>query len=269
MESVDILSSRYDRENIYTRWLEAVQEYSARRLSFESDRMPAVSGLAAIFGSITKDEYLIGHWRKDLGRSLCWVPDSGVPSVSTFLKYPTWSWLSWSGPVQYDFAKSDTFFMLSNYCDDSGFEILSIGEQVRGRSSSSSVSHLPKLRLKALISRGRLKRSGARIFFTQSGVIGEENVFRETDLHIGLDPGKLDKKVLEAEAMLLRVGEWQYLDEHRLPSHSTYRGLVLFPEGDGLCRRVGVYWQNGPRRFTMGPTELSDFTWSVEETTLT
>jgi hypothetical protein len=34
---------------LYVRWIDAVEEYSARKLSFERDRLPAISGLASAF----------------------------------------------------------------------------------------------------------------------------------------------------------------------------------------------------------------------------
>jgi hypothetical protein len=53
-------------------WESLVVDYTQRSLSVAEDKLPALSGLAQEFGSVTCDEYLAGLWRKALLDNLCW-----------------------------------------------------------------------------------------------------------------------------------------------------------------------------------------------------
>ena len=92
----------------YNKWLQAVEEYSARALSCQTNRLPALSGLAAGPSVLLdQDEYWAGIWRGDLARSLVWTPDITPyrrsycwPERQPHLaKIPSWSWASYDGPI--------------------------------------------------------------------------------------------------------------------------------------------------------------------------
>lgn len=53
-------------------WATTMAEYSNRRLTKLSDRLPALSGLAAVVHQLTGDEYCAGLWRRHLLPSLLW-----------------------------------------------------------------------------------------------------------------------------------------------------------------------------------------------------
>lgn len=57
---------------VYRTWLALVAKYSACELTYRSDSLPAVSGLAKSFQAELQDEYLAGIWRKDMIRGLLW-----------------------------------------------------------------------------------------------------------------------------------------------------------------------------------------------------
>jgi hypothetical protein len=57
---------------IERKWLCVAERFQSCRLTFEDDRLPALSGLAQCFHSVLHDEYLAGVWRNDLYRSLLW-----------------------------------------------------------------------------------------------------------------------------------------------------------------------------------------------------
>jgi hypothetical protein len=50
----------------YLNWLRAVEQYSGRHLTYETDKLPAVSGLAAAVALTIKDDYLAGIWKGDM-----------------------------------------------------------------------------------------------------------------------------------------------------------------------------------------------------------
>ncbi|OCL02310.1 HET-domain-containing protein, partial [Glonium stellatum] len=74
-------------------------------LTFSSDRLPAISGLAAAYAKSTRYTYLAGLWKEDLPSALLWEFDHHSISKRTSCRYeqyyaPTWSWASITGPVK-------------------------------------------------------------------------------------------------------------------------------------------------------------------------
>ncbi|KAF1963751.1 HET-domain-containing protein [Byssothecium circinans] len=49
-----------------------VQTYSSCNLTYASDTLPAISGLAKCFGDVLQDRYFAGIWGNDLLRGLLW-----------------------------------------------------------------------------------------------------------------------------------------------------------------------------------------------------
>ncbi|KAM0425833.1 hypothetical protein ACHAPT_008771 [Fusarium lateritium] len=92
-----------DREQeSLTLWTRRVNHYVETRLTEESDRLIAFSGIAQAFGSshgITHD-YLAGLWRRHLPTSLCWYVANSRTSRSSRYKAPSWSWASVDGPFE-------------------------------------------------------------------------------------------------------------------------------------------------------------------------
>lgn len=83
------------------RWHELVERYSSLDLSFSSDRLPAVGGVAKQMEGFMKCEYLAGLWGKSLLGDLLWWK---APPYHHRIKRPpapTWSWASVDGPVVY------------------------------------------------------------------------------------------------------------------------------------------------------------------------
>lgn len=79
-------------------WYEILTEYSLRELSFESDRLDAISGLAERLSPIIGDEYIGGMWKSNLLECLQWQSVSryrGREAIrQTRYRAPTWSWAS-------------------------------------------------------------------------------------------------------------------------------------------------------------------------------
>ena len=58
------------RRTIYHFWYNKMAAYSQCRLTFRTDKLPALAGIAARVQAITHDQYLAGHWLRELERSL-------------------------------------------------------------------------------------------------------------------------------------------------------------------------------------------------------
>lgn len=111
--------------NIAKMWSQMVSGYSGRQITFMSDKLPAISGLAQRFatrfaaqeerrprkdeekgpGKTEKPVYLAGLWLDELSRLLCWRA-WGHRFEQRAMEYvaPTWSWASLTSPVIWDFA---------------------------------------------------------------------------------------------------------------------------------------------------------------------
>ncbi|KAI9708294.1 MAG: hypothetical protein M1820_003998 [Bogoriella megaspora] len=82
-------------------WQHTVSAYSWRDLTYQSDRLPALSGLAALFQSAKMGIYLAGLWRDNLEYYLHWRSarcDRYVKRTSQ----PSWSWASTDGPILWE-----------------------------------------------------------------------------------------------------------------------------------------------------------------------
>lgn len=79
-----------------------ITDYSARKLTYQSDRLPALAGLIAEFGRLFESDErqcLSGLWKMYLRRQLLWgqvelsfkAPGFSI-SPPDWVRYPSWSW---------------------------------------------------------------------------------------------------------------------------------------------------------------------------------
>ncbi|KAH6688442.1 heterokaryon incompatibility protein-domain-containing protein [Plectosphaerella plurivora] len=91
-----------DRQQLYRLWFRVVSDFTRRSLTFESDRLPAISALAERLSAITKDDtYIAGIWKNELLRGLEWQIYGGGPmrkgitrALPSEARAPSWSWAS-------------------------------------------------------------------------------------------------------------------------------------------------------------------------------
>ena len=90
-------------EASYSRWFEIVKDFTGRNLTVQADVLPALSGLAAAFQNLLRDEYVVGLWRRDIVRGMCWIRTSfpcrdhaAIAAENKGRKdfLPSWSWAS-------------------------------------------------------------------------------------------------------------------------------------------------------------------------------
>ena len=63
----------FDERFYYDQWMGLLQGYGILELSYETDRLPALSGLASYFKkALPPDKYLAGLWERDIHRQLFW-----------------------------------------------------------------------------------------------------------------------------------------------------------------------------------------------------
>ncbi|OCK77989.1 HET-domain-containing protein, partial [Lepidopterella palustris CBS 459.81] len=93
--------------NFHLQWNDLVHEATSRNLSVDSDKLPALSGIATELASRNDDVYLAGLWKSNLISGLLWcqgsrwcMSSSSIPaSKPAVSRAPTWSWVSVNGSV--------------------------------------------------------------------------------------------------------------------------------------------------------------------------
>jgi hypothetical protein len=88
--------------DIYDLWHRIIGAYSRRAITWPSDKLPAISAVAAEFSRIAKDEYLAGLWRSNLPRDLLWTTPQAATYRPKTWRAPTWSWASVDDAVLYN-----------------------------------------------------------------------------------------------------------------------------------------------------------------------
>ncbi|KAH7303634.1 heterokaryon incompatibility protein-domain-containing protein [Stachybotrys elegans] len=76
-------------------WWAINQNYSKTKLTFGSDRLPALAGVAFRQHQVTKEQYLAGMWKETLVSHLAWrLSHHHGPLKRPEWRAPTWSWTS-------------------------------------------------------------------------------------------------------------------------------------------------------------------------------
>ncbi|KAF4340619.1 hypothetical protein FBEOM_5465 [Fusarium beomiforme] len=90
-------------------WTELVSRYSNMQLTFETDRLVAIQGLANRLTDLHKGEYFAGVFRSHLANGLLWK-NGDNKAQNALDNVPTWSWASrclhiWFAPVTHSFIR--------------------------------------------------------------------------------------------------------------------------------------------------------------------
>jgi hypothetical protein len=85
-------------------WQLVVYEFTGRKLTVDTDRLPALSGIADAICQVTSKEYRFGIWLDEIVRGLLWHSNDYKARVSTSRRLregyaPTWSWASVTGRI--------------------------------------------------------------------------------------------------------------------------------------------------------------------------
>ncbi|KAI1092728.1 HET-domain-containing protein [Rostrohypoxylon terebratum] len=99
-------------------WETVVSAYSERVLTYETDRFPALSGIAQRFSALTGDEYVAGMWKRGLFLDLFWncIPattrtwDALINQSGDITRYvaPSWSWARYHSYMEFSLLGNGT-----------------------------------------------------------------------------------------------------------------------------------------------------------------
>ncbi|PMD42971.1 HET-domain-containing protein [Hyaloscypha variabilis F] len=93
----------------YEEWYGMIVDFATRKFSVQTDRLPALSGLAALVAAQKKGRYCAGLWWEDIGYSICWTPGLHRSRPDLYIA-PSWSWASIIGPVTFPDVGYAAFF---------------------------------------------------------------------------------------------------------------------------------------------------------------
>ncbi|KAF4336546.1 heterokaryon incompatibility [Fusarium beomiforme] len=98
----------------YSTWRNLVEEYSIKKLTYEKDTFPAISGLARFYAEHLEDQYLAGIWKNDLFISLFWYHPplpylerrsifALIDTIASRRSYiaPSWSWAAIKDRIEF------------------------------------------------------------------------------------------------------------------------------------------------------------------------
>ena len=109
----------------YCNWYLLVEAYNARQLTYESDKLVALSGLSRRFSKRLRNDstFLAGLWYQDLLPGLLW--QCVYPGIrSNEFVAPSWSWACLTANIRFDFKWSSHYRHLppeDQLCVEKGF----------------------------------------------------------------------------------------------------------------------------------------------------
>jgi hypothetical protein len=236
---------------IYDLWYNVINEYSRRKLTRETDKLPALSALAEEFARLTGDTYLSGFWKNDLLHALLWrietsyssdqIPEGRGTKPNVRLA-PSWSWVAVNGWLS---TKGEEGHQRKRDKDLDAC-ILDVEMLFPGPEQVFAFDNCNKLTISGLVYRTHcvLTHSDRMDSWevTFRGVIGDGYW---TKGHLDIEPWDVrkgysssifdtQKSSGDCELLLLCVfgGGWD----------SRWRGLILSkPNYSGESRRIGVF----------------------------
>lgn len=142
------------------KWLVTVEAFTACKLTYTSDKLFAISGLARLFQErLGGSEYLAGLWRKDLERQLLWrAAGLGLATRSREYRAPSWSWASIDGAVLSTWQLGESQSLVQtldahvilkgtdSFCNISSGVLRLRGRALKGRAASDA-RYFPGLRI--------------------------------------------------------------------------------------------------------------------------
>jgi hypothetical protein len=146
-------------------WTSIVTDYTARTLTYDSDRLAALAGYAKLLGTKRPyDEYCSGFWKSELLEQMLWYRTAKSDPNPRPLSYyaPSWSW-----------ASIDSAVLFTHWPHDyqSHSEVLNVSSGSSSASSRDPFSPLPEPHHNILSIHGYVKRLDYNAFFHNSNGI--------------------------------------------------------------------------------------------------
>ncbi|KAI3316817.1 heterokaryon incompatibility protein-domain-containing protein [Xylariaceae sp. AK1471] len=93
-------------------WSKVVETYSQAQLTFQKDKLIALSGISREIEHLLRSTYVAGLWRCHLPYSLLWTAKSSGYRSTEYLA-PSWSWASVEGPISFPDGMREVFKLVN------------------------------------------------------------------------------------------------------------------------------------------------------------
>ena len=215
-------------------WHQMVQQYSARDLTYDTDKLIAMEGITRPFRKSTGRTILAGLIREIIIAELSWYADSEPPTLTDPL-FPSWSWASVKGMIHFRASKlSEGFLRQAQFID------CDPDQPVTGPHTASP---------QKLVLQGFLKR----VSWTYEGEA--VNTRKMNVIVAGFGRMLFENFLLmpDQETWLFLLGRG-ILDTDDYDDYQADFGLILTRGTDGNFRRVGLFTGDLDKDF-----QVSDF----------
>lgn len=238
--------------NLPSLWNDIILSYALRDMGKKSDRLTAVSGLAAKYLRAAKqDQYMAGLWKNNLAQGLSWRVRTAVLFDHDLERWPSWSWAILPPQTAFDidetsapsviFHEVDTGNKMIVLQDNSVGDAIIDGQNVREILVVGNVRTLWQPFSRAVNWSAVSVHGKERFTFT---------INSQQDMH-AID-GNSGRIVVYEDQKRAVVGQIDFhetverlqkdlLDLWALEIRATTM-LILQHYGGGVCRRVGIAW---------------------------
>lgn len=249
-----VINHQSSHDECLLTWSSIERYYGPRELTKPTDKLIALSGIAALFGEFLKDEYIAGKWSSQLLEEMAWqgLEKKNAQPITEYVG-PSWSWASYNGTAARLYLPNwksiaiveDWQVELTNPEDYYG-QVKSASVRVRGPLTQLTPSTVPGNDFDE-----RLKRAGLspRLRFctkyTRKGLDSELNLDHETETLV-VSEGMDIKVLLLGFYNGLQIPQWEEYEEQEVGREVIHMspafGLVLTPiniNGATYMKRIG------------------------------
>lgn len=238
-------------DEVMKAWLAIVEEYSKTNLTFTEDKLPALSGLAAITNALANPppiigsiNYLAGIWLTQMHRQLLWYPspprnsEAADPAEMTVLPSApplSWSWASWGGQVSFNLWR-----LLSNSYDDPSIlnNLWSQGDAIPIATDICPEGNDPFGRVRGSLLELQARCKDITISYSR---YDEELIIHMGELQNLRATVYLDNDALEARGMTFRLVWVMWIGSSTTNAIDALVGVVTLSVSPGIFRRVGIF----------------------------
>jgi Heterokaryon incompatibility protein (HET) len=224
---------------LLTVWCDIVSIYTGCDLTFEIDKLVALSGIAARIRQMHDSKYLAGIWERGLPWHLLWMVDNSPVTITTkrIDQAPSWSWASINGKVKYVDRKGHGKSCVKILDTDTTL----VGNQQFGRVSRGSI------RLCGLLSAVEFKADDATLnkidHTSHTLILYSQTPSKNLELNFGLFPDiSLEICLLASLTILEELGSRRFFLLFATSGAGYVMGLILQHTGvSGQYRRLGFF----------------------------
>lgn len=236
-------------QKLHIQWVDLIQRYSLRSMTYASDKLVALAGIAEKFGEVLETRYVAGFWEDHMLEYLMWDTRLGATETSSY-RAPSWSWASLDGAIAFDraFTRLDDQFDQAYDCRilrcqvTLKDELLPYGEVIEGHIQLSAVLRrawygdplpFPEFRW---LNNARPINNPSK-YFSMQETISRRNFmdFNIGSLDINKSYGETSgyKGEVFCVALWIRWGEEVGLDR--------VKGLMLIHKKNDIYERIGTF----------------------------